>query len=317
MNRFQKLVASIGLVVAASLGWGQAKAFLEKHPNTIPVESLQEFQNSIPESELHNDVEYLTNKLKLAKTPGEKAKAQALTREYLSAAAFAEGIKADSKAQQTISKIKQDPTFAGQKSFTSSNWYEKMMKRLGNVDGPDVKPPTIDAPEISGLEGWIRVATVIAVIIMIGIIITAIVAIVRLVMIRQSNVAAAKLKGSKRGSMLEDGEELLAEDEYLKLADDLIAQGKFREASRMLYLAILLRSDSLRICRFDSAQTNWEHNARFESSRRRPSDIQIRSATQAFDLAWYGFRAKSLADIEILRTTYLQLRSCKPVEVPA
>lgn len=108
----------------------------------------------------------------------------------------------------------------------------------------------------------------------------------------------------KAKALLEEDEPDRTVDEWLQLADDHAAAGRFREAVRALYLACLLRFDESDVARFDRGQTNWEHLARIEASSNLPPEIEFRSPTQRFDRIWYGYQTEGQPDVDLFRNWY-------------
>ena len=99
----------------------------------------------------------------------------------------------------------------------------------------------------------------------------------------------ARLPGFRRKAVLVEEEEApRSADAWLDEANALIAQGRFREAVRGLYVAGLMRFDEAGVARFDRHQTNWEHLRRIEASPKRPPGTDVRAATGRFDRVWYG-----------------------------
>ncbi len=203
---------------------------------------------------------------------------------------------------EEVKKIKSDKIYKTEREAKSANWFTKLLERLKNAFNPPRNNTNTKMPDIpQWIPSLILDLFYVVAAVVVGLLIYV------LFKIPWGWTKAGKIRKS-RGGMLEEGEELLSEDEYLKEADRLIAEGKFREACRALYLASLLRIDAARIARFEPTQTNWEHLRRIESSKLRPERFEFRPATKAFDLAWYGFRANSAADVDIFRQTYLQIK---------
>lgn len=224
--------------------------------------------------------------------------------QYLAVRSLSERFSAKNSADETAKSIKKDPIYAAQKEATSSNWLQKMLDRLKNMfdkDSSQTSEPTSPPP------GWIlpaiRVLFIIFCVAVVGLLIFL------LTKIPWSWTKSGRSKKLRKGGMLEEGEQLLSEDEYLREADRLVAEGKFREACRALFLASLLRIDKARIARFEPTQTNWEHLRRIETSSIRPQYLEFRAATKAFDHAWYGNRAKYADDVMIFRETYVSIKS--------
>ncbi len=129
-------------------------------------------------------------------------------------------------------------------------------------------------------------------------------------------------RGLKRraSALLEEDEPERSLDEWLALSEQLAAEGDYRRAVRCLYLACLLKFDEHRVARFDRSQTNWEHLARIQTSPTRPSDLDFKPATQAFDRIWYGYRDEGQRDVERFRAWYLEFKGqleARRKEVPA
>lgn len=93
-------------------------------------------------------------------------------------------------------------------------------------------------------------------------------------------------------------------DEWLTLADQLEAEGKFREAVRCLYLACLLKFDEHQVARFDRGETNWEHLARIKDSPKLPPSVEFDAPTRSFDRVWYGMIVEGRPDVERFRSWY-------------
>lgn len=108
-------------------------------------------------------------------------------------------------------------------------------------------------------------------------------------------------------AILEEDEPERTLDEWLRVAEELTAAGKYREAVRALYLACLLQFDEHRVARFVRHETNWEHLARIEASERKPAELDFREPTKAFDQIWYGFRVNGVTDVERFRGWYSQI----------
>lgn len=153
---------------------------------------------------------------------------------------------------------------------------------------------------------WLSILGMVAYYVVIALLVLAVI-VFAFYMFRFIQKRAATAKRAKSG-LLDDLEEIKTEDEYLAEADAMIAEGKYREAIRALYLACLLKIDVARITRFDRSETNWEHLRRIESSLTRPADFTFREQTKTFDRVWYGFDIRGMDDVELFRSTYLQLQ---------
>lgn len=121
--------------------------------------------------------------------------------------------------------------------------------------------------------------------------------------------AIAKRSGVRRqaSAILEDEEPERPLDEWLKMADELEREGKFRDAVRCLYVACLLRFDEANVARFDRTHTNWEHFRRVMASPAAPQAFDFRTPTRDFDRIWYGHGFTDASDVLRFRTTYTSL----------
>jgi hypothetical protein len=112
----------------------------------------------------------------------------------------------------------------------------------------------------------------------------------------------------RRAAMLmEDSEPERSLDEWLTLADQLEAEGRYREAVRALYLACLLKFDEALVARFDRSETNWEHLARIETSPKKPPELDFQSPTRLFDQVWYGHKVRGKEDVGQFRNWYVAI----------
>lgn len=73
---------------------------------------------------------------------------------------------------------------------------------------------------------------------------------------------------------------------WAHLADELAAQGAYREAVRSLYLALLSRLHREGAILYDSTLSNWDYLRNFKG--RRDWLPPFRELTRRFDFAWYG-----------------------------
>lgn len=117
---------------------------------------------------------------------------------------------------------------------------------------------------------------------------------------------AGAAKKKRKVGLLEEGEDALRTDEWLARADDLERSGRFRDAVRCLYLAVLMRLDDAGLVYFDRYQTNWEHLRRIEASNA-PPGVRYRLLTQEFDHIWYGERPATAAHCAEFRQEYVRL----------
>jgi len=111
----------------------------------------------------------------------------------------------------------------------------------------------------------------------------------------------------KAGGLLAEDEPDRTADEWISRSEELSANKQYREAVRCLYLACLVRFDEANVMRFRRGETNWEHLYRFDDSPRRPTNIDLKWATKAFDIIWYGHRTQGQPDVDKFREFYDQV----------
>jgi hypothetical protein len=303
MKNFLRVVASLlfaMFALSAFADWTSLnKVFLNAKTHDEAVAKLKESEEAQDGS-----LDELLSDYSSATTKAVKDRTYDSIKQFLAANALSEQFATVKGAETTAKAIKQDPIYKAEKEVISANWLQKLLDRLKNMFKNDSTGPQIDAPQVPSWVGdVVRVLFYLLGVAIIGLIVYL------LFKIPWSWTKGGRAKRLKRGGMLEDGEVLLSEDEYLLEADRLIAEGKFREACRALYLASLLRIDKSRIARFESTQTNWEHLRRIETSPTRPPQLEFRQATKAFDLAWYGYRVKYADDVQIFRETYISIKN--------
>lgn len=303
MKNFLRAVAStllLTVAIVASADWTTVQR------DFLNAKTHDEAVHKVEQSEAQQDetLGELLEDYNSASTKVVKEQTYDSIKQYLAANALSESFKPAVGSEAKVKAIKKDAIYSTQREVTSSNWIQKLLNRLKNFfdrdstsnNGPTGPPPGWIFPLLQAIF-YLVTAVVIGLLIYL------------LTKIPWGWTKAGRAKKQKRGGMLEEGENLLSEDEYLLDADRLIAEGKYREACRALYLASLLRIDKSRIARFEPAQTNWEHLRRIETSPLRPENLHFRPVTKQFDLAWYGYRAKYLDDVLIFRETYLVIKS--------
>ncbi len=77
-----------------------------------------------------------------------------------------------------------------------------------------------------------------------------------------------------------------APEGWASLADELALQGRYREAVRSLYLALLSKLHRAGAIDYDPTQSNWDYCRRFRGNRAHLPTF--RDLTLRFDFAWYG-----------------------------
>ncbi len=302
MKIFLRTVASICLLIvaiSAQADWASVqKQFKTEKDHDRAVSRLSE-------SEFSKDDELvpLIETYQADSAKGKREDYDSIVN-FLDAKVMAEHFKSKGDADKIAKEIKKDPIYSAEKEAGQSNWVEKLNDRFKKIfEGKKAA----DTPNIPNIPAWIVPIIQILFVLVCGAIIAAIIYL--LVKVPWAWTAAGRAKRAKRGGILEDGEMLLSEDEYLIEADRLIAEGKFREACRALYLASLLRISTARIARFEPTQTNWEHLRRIEFSKTKPENLEFRSITKGFDLAWYGYRATQLSDVFPFRESYISIKA--------
>jgi hypothetical protein len=217
--------------------------------------------------------------------------------EVIELRAMAETTTEHGNARDVASQIKHNPFYADPGERESTNWLGRAFQRLRNLHW-DRPKPKMTTPNLGFLGDWFILFSWFV----LG------VAVLCFLLYAAKNVDFSKL-GFKRKAktLLEEAEPDRTLDEWLSLADQLEAEGRYREAVRGLYLACLLKLDEARVARFDRGQTNWEHLARFEASPKRPVGLEFRKPTQAFDLIWYGHRVNGSEDVNRFRQWYRQI----------
>lgn len=299
MNNFLKTSVSIACTILfclANAGWKDIASKYEK------ISDQNEKLKYVLEIDPNNQLELnnVVGQIYAAQNASAKKNYWAILDKKVEALKSAPDFASNTNSRILITEVKSNEVYASEKKLSGSSWVEKLKNRLRQpeIDTPNVSGPSV---ELGWLEGVIKVVYWALVAAAIG----AAVYVVAKLPIKWNKTARAKK--SARGGMLEEGEELKSEDEYAANAERLVAEGKYREACRAYFLASLLRIDALRIARFEPAQTNWEHLRRIESSRRRPAGFEFRDITKRFDYAWYGYEAKTAADVDPFRKAYSEI----------
>ncbi|MBC8065531.1 MAG: hypothetical protein H7Y17_11915 [Chlorobia bacterium] len=209
--------------------------------------------------------------------------------------AAGEAPKAD-QAKSQIKSIKASPLYADPGVQEESNWLDGAMKRIMDLFPKNGPRSNVNLPQAPVL-GWIVPA--------IWVLLAAIILLFGYFAIRHFSWKLGLTRKAK--AMLEDDEPERTLDEWLSLADQHLAEGRFREAVRAMYLSCLLKFDEAGIARFIRGETNWEHLARIQTSSKKPSTIDFRPPTQAFDRIWYGYHVKGREDVEQFRSWYQEI----------
>lgn len=313
MRNCLRIAVSLGVLFAACASFSQ-----EANENSWkPIQKIAREKQSGWEQEVVDSVEDIDDFAddrkvfadpKASAVDKQKATANILSR--IDRYVDSENVGVRPNATQKAAEILSRTEFKTVKDAPGKSWVQRILDRLNqwqrenqNNNGGN----NLEFPDLPWLAGLLRVLMYLVLATAIGLLIWLLTKLRTLAQVR-------KAKSRSGGGILEDGEELLSEDQYLANADDLIAQGRFREACRALYLACLVRLDSARVARLEPTQTNWEHLRRVEANRNKPEGIDFRTPTKLFDHAWYGYTARTAADVDPFRTAYLQIKQLTEVK---
>jgi hypothetical protein len=209
------------------------------------------------------------------------------------------------KPSTEAKKILSSPEFRDSGATTTRNWFARSLSNLGEtlanwLDGllrSQNRTSDLNLPSLGIGPSIIRGVIIVLALGLVGGLIY--------FLARWKWAPKSVKKGG--GGLLDEDEPDRTADEWLDMADSLEAEGKHREAVRCLYLACLVRLDENKVAAFMRGQTNWEHLRRIHASKHRPSNWEFRSATQRFDLVWYGKVVQGSADTIWFRTYYQDL----------
>lgn len=302
-------VALLSLPALASAGeWGSiADGAAKQTSNKGILEYLDRSVDSADGSHLGEAIAELRSAQ--GDKPALRQKIVTILRLMDSAEGFSASTAPSGKSPSALAKeIVARDEYRVKKAPAESNWLQQVFEGFGKWFSNLFKAPEprkgsnfngswLDGAWLLGLVEFLRILLVVLIA---GALILAIV-----LGIRQFNISSR--------TFLDEGEELRTREEYLDLAEQLVQSGDLRQAIRALYVASLLRLDELKIARFDRSDTNWEHLARFESSSKRPIDVDFRAVTQSFDRFWYGRVPVLIEDVVSFRQVHDRLAS---MEVP-
>lgn len=199
-------------------------------------------------------------------------------------------------ADQQAKEIKSSPLYRDPGLQEQSNWLSGAMERIANLIPRNEGRPDVNMPAMA-VPGWI--------VPMVWVILAALVLVIGYFVLKHVSWKRALKRKAK--AVLEDDEPERTLDEWLALADGHLAEGRYREAVRAMYLSCLLKFDEAGIARFIRGETNWEHLARISSSVKKPESVDFRPPTQAFDRIWYGYHIRGREDVEQFRVWYQQI----------
>lgn len=237
------------------------------------------------------------------KSAGNHDEALNRIRQITETLAQAESARQSPDISRQVSAIKSSTFYRDSGVRESSSWLTEALKKLDELRLKNQKP----REPIGALPSWLGQAFVYLMWTVIGVVVSL------LLFFGFQHLAWKRSLARKAGAIIEADEPERSLDEWLELADQHAAAGRFREAVRAMYLACLLKFDESRIARFDRGQTNWEHLHRIEASPRLPEGIEFRTTTKAFDRIWYGRAATHQEDVDRFRHWYIALKSATEV----
>ena len=233
----------------------------------------------------------------LAEVPDQRVDELNEIKERLELYALTQKAAPPATVLQEAKKIKSSPLYRDTGVEESSNWISRALEniaklferaRLPETDTPNIRPPSVGSLNWLMFTDWGLLGALVLAFVFFAV---------------RHFRWQGRLKRKVR-TLLEDDEPDRSADEWLAMADSLIAEGQFREAVRCLYLACLIKFDEHGVARFDRGQTNWEHLHRIHSSPTRPPGLDFEPATQAFDRVWYGFHVNGMADVDQFKSWY-------------
>jgi hypothetical protein len=220
----------------------------------------------------------------LEQAPPDARAASAKAQDILSRPEFAQAPPPPEKEE----KVKEDSAPPEESGWWKEfkEWLKKWLKKLFEPD-PDRKPPPLrtEFSPSTGMSGA-------NLIMFLGILLT--VGVLAAVLIRafgrRQKEEAAQLEVSTLDAKALADNEMSAlarpPEGWAHLADELAAQGEYREAVRSLYLALLSRLHREGAILYDSTLSNWDYLRHFKG--RRDWLPPFRELTRRFDFAWYG-----------------------------
>jgi hypothetical protein len=127
----------------------------------------------------------------------------------------------------------------------------------------------------------------------------------------EAEIDSGQQSGIKEEGLAVDPMSALARppESWAGSADTLAAEGRYREAIRHLYLALLSRLHRDGAIDYDPAKSNWDYFRDFKGDRALIGPF--RELTRRFDFAWYG-------NVEVSHESWKKFRSvCEPMLAPA
>ena len=305
MKFFQRIVASLPLLYSLAFAqstWSGWQPIYDNFKSKPTVQESFEYLQSNPNDCLQKGTEDFRSRVSLFNAKWNKSKQEQEFKaisNYLATFATSDKLSIVNGAESIAKKLKSKPEYQTKKELDQANWLNKVLDRLKNLKPPKSEPPNIQPPKIPEWVGTALNAFFVAL---------ALLAVALLVWLFTKVRWGNNSKRSKSGGLLGDEEDVLSEDEYITLADELASIGQYREACRALYLAILLRIDLAKVARFERSETNWEHLRRIQKSNSKPEGLNIRPITKEFDHVWYGFRQTTASNVTDFKNTYLEVK---------
>ncbi|HEY3780611.1 MAG TPA: DUF4129 domain-containing protein [Fimbriimonadaceae bacterium] len=264
------------------------------------IEVLEKFYQDNPNLSEHDPA--LAQKIEEANDDPDQFKpAEVDSMLALRASVLTEGAPATNNVESQIKSIKSSPLYKDTGTGNDENWLSKAFSRLFNRhSGEDPRKPDIPEMQAPNLGG-IGLVSKLFIYGLIGLLIAAV---IFFLVLAFRHFKWKKTLKHKASALLEEDEPERSADEWLRLAEGLSLQGRFREAVRCLYLACLLRIDEAKVARFIRSETNWEHLARIQASPKRPPSLDMLSPTKSFDRIWYGHQVRGAADVDQFKIWY-------------
>ena len=112
--------------------------------------------------------------------------------------------------------------------------------------------------------------------------------------------------GTEKSQPESDARQVLEESpaSLWRQAETLASEGQFRDAVRILYLAVLALLHRQHLIRFEPTRTNGEYVRQVRLSEQAPPELHEPFArlTHQFEMAWYGERPCESGDYRACRT---------------
>jgi hypothetical protein len=182
---------------------------------------------------------------------------------------------------------------------------EEIRREDPEAEGPHVRGgtgPRVSSPSTGGgfsAVGWVLLA---------GLGLAVLALAVYLYLSSRRAARAPKTKAVREGEVPAESEaqQVMEESpaELWRQAENLAGEGRFREAVRVLYLALLARLHRQQFIRFEPMRTNGEYVRQVQLSERAPAELHepFVRMTGLFEARWYGERPCEAGDYRACRT---------------